>query len=160
MWSRLIIRKDDLLYQVLTFLQSIKKSKISAIKQDLWDLNSGNLNSGSWWWTGRPGVLWFMGSQRVGHDWATELNWTELNLLPESRLQTKTLSRCVYVDAQMAQTKPCAHEETSQRLSQTCLWVFEWILRRYVSAVACHRGRGSGCSRPGCGISPLGGDCH
>ena len=36
------------------------------------------VNSGSWWWTGRPGVLWFMGSQRVGHDWATELNWTEL----------------------------------------------------------------------------------
>ena len=30
----------------------------------------------SWWWTGRPGVLQFMGSQRVGHDWATELNWT------------------------------------------------------------------------------------
>ena len=33
----------------------------------------------SWWWTGRPGELWFMGSQRVGHDWATELNWTELS---------------------------------------------------------------------------------
>ena len=31
------------------------------------------VNSGSWWWTGRPGVLWFMGSQRVGHDWATDL---------------------------------------------------------------------------------------
>ena len=31
------------------------------------------VDSGSWWWTGRPGVLWFMGSQRVGHDWATEL---------------------------------------------------------------------------------------
>ena len=30
-----------------------------------------------WWWTGRPGVLWFMGSQRVGHKWATELNWTD-----------------------------------------------------------------------------------
>ena len=30
-------------------------------------------------WTGRPGVLWPMGSQRVGHDWATELNWTESN---------------------------------------------------------------------------------
>ena len=39
------------------------------------------VNSGSWWWTGRPGVLRFMGSQRVGHDWATELNWTELILL-------------------------------------------------------------------------------
>ena len=35
------------------------------------------VNSGSWWWTGRPGVLRFMGSQRVGQDWATELNWTE-----------------------------------------------------------------------------------
>ena len=35
------------------------------------------VNSGSWWWTGRPGVLRFMGSQRVGHDWATELNWTD-----------------------------------------------------------------------------------
>ena len=34
------------------------------------------VNSGSWWWTGRPGVLRFMRSQRVGHDWATELNWT------------------------------------------------------------------------------------
>ena len=33
------------------------------------------VNSGSWWWIGRPGVLRFMGSQRVGHDWATELNW-------------------------------------------------------------------------------------
>ena len=33
------------------------------------------VNSGSWWWTGRPGMLWFMGSQRVGHDWVTELNW-------------------------------------------------------------------------------------
>ena len=32
------------------------------------------VNSGSWWWTGRPGVLWFMGSQRVWHDLATELN--------------------------------------------------------------------------------------
>ena len=35
--------------------------------------------SGSWWWTGRPGVLWFMGSQRVRHNWVTELNWTEWN---------------------------------------------------------------------------------
>ena len=34
------------------------------------------INSGSWWWTGRPGVLQSMGLQRVGHDWATELNWT------------------------------------------------------------------------------------
>ena len=34
------------------------------------------VSSRSWWWTGRPGVLQSMGSQRVRHDWATELNWT------------------------------------------------------------------------------------
>ena len=39
------------------------------------------VNSGGWWWTGRPGMLWSMGSQRVRHDWATEPNWTELNLI-------------------------------------------------------------------------------
>ena len=39
------------------------------------------VNSGSWWWTGRPDVLRFMGSQRVGHDWATELNWTDSYVL-------------------------------------------------------------------------------
>ena len=35
------------------------------------------VNSGSWWWIGRPGVLQFMGSQRVGHDWVTELNFIQ-----------------------------------------------------------------------------------
>ena len=35
------------------------------------------VNSRSWWWTGRPSVPQSMGSQRVGHDWATELNWKE-----------------------------------------------------------------------------------
>ena len=34
------------------------------------------VNSRSWWWTGRHGVLQFMGSQTVEHDWATELSWT------------------------------------------------------------------------------------
>ena len=39
------------------------------------------VNSGSRWWTGRPRVLRFMGLQRVGHDWATKLNWTEWVML-------------------------------------------------------------------------------
>ena len=39
--------------------------------------------SGSWWWTGRPGVLWFMESQRVRHDWATELStWWSVHRAP------------------------------------------------------------------------------
>ena len=36
------------------------------------------VNSGSWWWTGRPGVLRFMGLQRVSHEWATELKWVSI----------------------------------------------------------------------------------
>ena len=49
----------------------------------------GWVNSRSWWWTGRPGVLRFMGLQRVGHDWVTELNWTEeycKSVSPRNRL--------------------------------------------------------------------------
>ena len=38
-------------------------------------------SSGSWWWTGKPDVLQSTGSQRVGHNWATEMNWTELCLI-------------------------------------------------------------------------------
>ena len=37
------------------------------------------VNSRSWWWTGRPGVLRFMVSQRVRQDWETELNWTDVS---------------------------------------------------------------------------------
>ena len=39
------------------------------------------VNSGSLWWTARPGVLRFIRSQRVGHDWATKLNWTEYSIM-------------------------------------------------------------------------------
>ena len=47
------------------------------------------VDSGSWWWTGRPGMLWFMGWQRVGHDWATELNWTELKKCKKATYNVK-----------------------------------------------------------------------
>ena len=40
------------------------------------------MNSRSWWWTGRPGVLQFIGLQRVGHKWLTELNWTDPFVTP------------------------------------------------------------------------------
>ena len=63
-------------------------------------------------------------------------------------------------DTRMAQTKPCAHQKTPQRLNQSCLWMFECLLQWYRSAVVCHRGKGSGCSRPGYGINPVGGGHH
>ena len=55
-------------------------------------------SSGSWWWTGKPGMLQSMGSQRVRHDWATELNWMksvqglpwQQVCSPEQRLILKT----------------------------------------------------------------------
>ena len=56
------------------------------------------VSSGSWWWTGRPGVLQSMGSQRVGQDWVTKLNWTELiasvgSLGNDCRLQASSRQR-------------------------------------------------------------------
>ena len=52
---------------------------------DLMDM--GWVDSRSWWWTGRPGVLPFMGSQRVGHVWETELNWTAQTRKPYENWQ-------------------------------------------------------------------------
>ena len=43
------------------------------------------VDSGSWWWTGRPCMLWFV-LPRVGHNWATEMNWTELKISGTSKI--------------------------------------------------------------------------
>ena len=50
------------------------------------------MNSGSWWWTGRPVVLRFMGSQRVRHDWETELNWRASFMVWKISLQAPPLA--------------------------------------------------------------------
>ena len=47
------------------------------------------VSSGSWWWTGRPGVLQSIGLQRVRHSWVTELNWTE---------SIKEIEKASYID--------------------------------------------------------------
>ena len=51
------------------------------------------VDSRSWWWTGRPGMLQFTGLQRVGHDWATELNWSPVQLLSFVSEHWKTASK-------------------------------------------------------------------
>ena len=51
------------------------------------------VNSGSWWWTGKPGVLQFMGLQRVRHDWATELNHPTRPNLVFTNLETLRISQ-------------------------------------------------------------------
>ena len=60
---------------------------------DSMDMN--RVYSVSWWWTGRPGVLQSMGSQRVGHNQVTELNWTEY-WVPAMCL-TFIISSCTYL---------------------------------------------------------------
>ena len=56
------------------------------------------VSSRSWWWTGKPGVLQSMGSQRVGHDWATELDWTE-NLIHLGHIFIYLISCSAYKQA-------------------------------------------------------------
>ena len=51
-------------------------------------LNAYDISSENWWWTGRPGMLQSMGSQRVGQDWVTELNWTPKGTLRASIVLT------------------------------------------------------------------------
>ena len=55
------------------------------------------VNSGSWWWTGRPGMLRFMGWQRVGHNWATELNWTDCNMRTKKYTNYKCTAYCSFI---------------------------------------------------------------
>ena len=47
------------------------------------------VDSGSWWWTGRPGLLQSVGSQRVRHNWATELNWLTLDQSLRKKVRRK-----------------------------------------------------------------------
>ena len=54
------------------------------------------VNSRSWWWTGKPGLRQFMGSQSVGHDWVTELNWTKENAEFQECIKQRELTwRCL-----------------------------------------------------------------
>ena len=62
------------------------------------------VNSGSWWWTGRPGVLWFMGLQRVRHDWATDLIWHMSNHYV-LHLELETMLYVNYISVKLEKTK-------------------------------------------------------
>ena len=69
---------------------------------------------------GRPGVLRFMGSQRVGHDWATELNWTE-RPLPLFECQS-------WVQTVEAKQQDMEQGKLSKR---SHLWMFTWTLHQF-----------------------------
>ena len=81
-----LIRRTDSLEKTL-MLGKIEGSRRRGQQRMRWldditnSMDMHLVGSGSWWWTGRPGVPQSMGSQRVGHNWMTKLNWTELKWL-------------------------------------------------------------------------------
>ena len=92
------------------------------------------VNSGSWWRTGRPGVLQFMGSQRVEHDWATELNWTELRQRIKSRditLPTKfdLVKAVVFLMVMYGCNSWTVKKAEHQRIDAFELWCWRRLLR-------------------------------
>ena len=96
------------------------------------------VNSGRWWWTGRPGVLRFMGLQRVGHNWATELNWMNiqgwfpLGLTGLISLLSKGLSR-VFSSATIQKHQFFGTRPSLWSKSHTQTWLLEkpllWLYR-------------------------------
>ena len=76
-----LMRRVDLLEKTLMLGGIGARRKKGTTEDEIAGWHHWLDGPGSWWWTGRPGVLPFMGSQRVGHDWATELNRTELILI-------------------------------------------------------------------------------
>ena len=92
--------------------------------------------------------------KKIPHLQGQRRNPSKTSVVVKSHLESNPIPTS---DAWRAQTKLAVHQETPQRLNQTCLWVFECLLWRY----GCQQwSRHSGCSKPGCGISPLGGACH
>ena len=97
-------------------------------------------SSGRWWRTGKPGVLQSMGLLRVGHDWATELNWTEQLYLKrrisflcvyrkEIKVCVNTYDNFSYVNIN---TKVCIYTFTYEYAYTLGIWFsFASSLRRY-----------------------------
>ena len=92
------------------------------------------VNSRSWWWTGRPGVLQFMGSQRVGHGWATELNqnlWTHKHGVVSGdpgRLCRKVSANSIHITGRVGckQYKGPSGKHTSKCISVSWMW---WLIQ-------------------------------
>ena len=89
------------------------------------------INSGSWWWTGRLGVLQFMGSQRVGHDWASELNWSEVILYMCVCVCVYPFSCSVMSDSlwlhEPQHTRPTVHHQRLESNQTNVHWVSDAI---------------------------------
>ena len=80
-------------------------------------------SSGSWWWTGKPGVLQSMGSQRVRHNWATELNW---------RFMT-----CFFTVFKYSSSLSTYNKDNGCSFMCVCVCVFEWWWKYHLFEISC-----------------------
>ena len=96
------------------------------------------INSGSWWWTGRPGVQQSMGSQRVGHDWTTELNWYIAHIVWKTCKEIYPLKVFFFKEQQQFSKQPFSFIVVSivfgmnQNICQMQTVLFEGVLRGYL----------------------------
>ena len=123
------------------------------------------VNSGNCWWTGRPGVLWFMGLQRVGHDLETELNgkktpnnpikkWAEdLNIFPKntyrwSRDTWKYIQNHYQVNSNQSHNKTSPHIcykisdisifQYFNNLLCVTVTIIHWVFSETFSSLSCN----------------------
>ena len=82
--------------------------------------------SGSWWWTGRPGVLQFMGWQRVRQDWAAELNWNDIQGCVSLKCTKWWPDFCIYWG--MVTTRRLVNTSSTSH-TRVCIWVWWELLR-------------------------------
>ena len=95
--------------------------------------DSMDMSLGSWWWTGRPGVLRLMGSQRVRHDWATELNWTEWCPSPFKSIHGFSCNMqsehgTCSATAEISHATACVCQPAGLCSMFPALWVFDYLL--------------------------------
>ena len=121
-----LVDHDGYSISSMGFLPAVVDIMVIWVKITHWDGWMASLtqwtwvwvNSGSWWWTGRPGTLQFMGLQRVGHDWATE--WTELNWVHFSSLIPRMLTFTLAISCLTASNFPWFTELIFQVPMQYC----------------------------------------
>ena len=95
------------------------------------------VNSGNLWWTRRPGVLRFMGSQRVEHDWATELNWKPLSVCTTTNCG-KLSKRWKYQTTWPASWEICMQVKKQQLEPDMEQRTGSKLGKEFVKAVYCH----------------------
>ena len=87
------------------------------------------VNSGSWWWIGRPGVLQSMGSQRVGHDWETKLELQQkqgLGKLPLSVVKNQPIVSSLHIQWVPPYPQVVSHPQFQPTMDRVELQYLYW----------------------------------